>query len=469
MNSAVKNILRADIRVYHGSKDKTKFLEHIIAQTAKYSKDPLVNARNTATQNYYQANRIFLRIYNPPEIMEKHDKTVNHSDRAHAKISASGASKWSACTPSAHLEEFFPNESSEDADLGTLAHEISEILVKERAGVISEIEYINRLVELQKSELYTDEILDYAYKHVDYVIEQFTEAKRLTPGAILLIEEKVELTHLIAESFGTCDIIIIADGVLEVIDLKYGLGVRVEAEKNKQLMLYGSGALEKYELLYDIHTVRLTITQPRLDSISSWEISADDLRKWGEEELKPLAAIAFSGEGELVVGPHCQFCKASPRCRARAEEAEELTKHEFNDPRLLSDSELLEIFKISDNVGKWVKKVDAYIFDEAMNGKKWEGYKLVDGQNRRAWTDPTQALNVALDNGMVFDKITTPAKIKGITEIEKLATKALFPTLFGDVVFYKKTSPSLVPESDKRPELISREEQAIKDFDDDLM
>lgn len=401
--------------------------------------------------------------------MEKHDKTVNHSERAHAKISASGASKWTACTPSAHLEEFFPNDSSEDADLGTLAHEFAEVNLKGELEIWDADEAIYRNKGLTEHELYNEEIQDYVQKHVDYVIEQFTEAKRLTPGAILLIEEKVDLTHLIAESFGTCDIIIIADGVLEVIDLKYGLGVRVEAEKNKQLMLYGSGALEKYELLYDIHTVRLTITQPRLDSISSWEISADDLRKWGEEELKPLAAIAFAGEGELVTGLHCQFCKASPRCRARAKEAKELTKHEFNDPRLLSDAELLEIFKISDNVGKWVKKVDAYIFDEAMNGKKWEGYKLVDGQNRRAWTDADKALKTALANGMVFDKITTPANIKGITEIEKLATKALFPTLFGDVVFYKKTSPSLVPESDKRPELISREEQAIKDFDDDLM
>lgn len=469
MNSAVKNILRADIKVYHGSKDKTKFLEHIIAQTDKYAKDPLVNARNTATQNYYQANRIFLRIYNPPEITEKHDKTVNHSDRAHAKISASGASKWTACTPSAHLEEFFPNESTEFAEEGTLAHELAENNLKSELGLIDKQACFERAIDFAANEFYSEDMEAYIAKHVDYVIEQFTEAKRLTPGAILLIEEKVDLTHLIAESFGTCDIIIIADGVLEVIDLKYGLGVRVEAEKNKQLMLYGSGALEKYELLYDIHTVRLTITQPRLDSISSWEISADDLRKWGEQELKPLAAVAFAGDGELVTGPHCQFCKASPRCRARAEEAKELTKHEFNDPRLLSDTELLDIFKISDNVGKWVKKVYAYIFDEAMNGKKWEGLKLVDGQNRRAWTDPTQALNVALDNGMVFDKITTPAKIKGITEIEKLATKALFPTLFGDVVFYKKTSPSLVPESDKRPELISREEQAIKDFDDDLM
>lgn len=469
MNTAVKNILKASIAVYRSHEDPAKFLAHIQAQTEKLLKEPLVKARGTATQNYYQANSIFLRIFNPRTIMEKHDREIDHSARAHAVISASGASKWTACTPSARLELYFDKDSTEFAEEGTLAHELAELNLKFELGIFVAEDFINRRAPLVKSEIYSEEMDDYLSKHIDYVIEQFTEAKRVTPGAILLIEEKVDLTHLIEDSFGTCDDIIIADGVLEVIDLKYGLGVRVEAEKNKQLMLYGSGALEKYELLYDIHTVRLTITQPRLDSISSWEISADDLRKWGEEELKPLAAKAFAGEGELLTGSHCQFCKASPRCRARAAEAEKLTEHIYDDPRLLSDEELIEIFKLSDNVGKWVKKVDAHVFDEAMAGKKWPGYKLVDGQNRRAWTDPNTALSVALDNGMVFDKITTPAKIKGITEIEKLATKALFPTLFGDVVFYKKTSPSLVPESDKRPELISREEQALKDFDDDLM
>lgn len=469
MNSATKNILKASIAVYNRHKEPFKFIAHEVANLEQLAKQPLHKARGTATANHYQASAIFLRAFKPHEKMENHEKTIDHSQRAHAKLSASGASKWTKCTPSAHLEEYFGNDDTEFAAEGTLAHELVEILLRERAGIISEVDYINKLAKLQESKLYSEDMLDYAYVHVDYVMQQFTEAKRLTPGAVLLIEEKVDLTHLIEDSFGTCDDIIIADGVLEVIDLKYGLGVPVRAEKNKQLMLYGSGALEAFDLMYDIHTIRLTIVQPRLDSIDSWEISAEDLRKWGEEELKPLAAIAFSGEGELVTGDHCQFCKAVPRCRARAEEAEKLTEHRFDDPRLLSDEELLEIFKISDQVGKWVKKVDGYVFAEAMAGKKWPGYKLVDGQNRRAWTDPEKAFNIAWELGYDMEKITTPAKIKGITEIEKLATKALFPTIFGDVVMYKKTSPSLVPEDDKRPELVDREQQAINDFDDDIL
>lgn len=469
MNSATKSILEASIAVYRSHKEPFRFIAHEQYNLDRLSKEPLHKARGTATANHYQASAIFLRAFKPQPKMEKHEKTIDHSQRAHAKLSASGASKWTKCTPSAHLEEYFGNDGTEFAAEGTLAHEFAEINLKLELKLISFDEYFELTNALTENEFHSTDMEEYVQKHVDYVIQQFTEAKRLTPGAVLLIEEKVDLTHLIEDSFGTCDDIIIADGVLEVIDLKYGLGVPVKAENNKQLMLYGSGALEAFDLMYDIHTVRLTIVQPRLDSIDSWEISADDLRKWGEEELKPLALIAFKGEGELVTGDHCQFCKATPRCRARAEEAKKLTKHRFDDPRLLSDNELLEIFKISDHVGKWVKKVDGYVFQEAMSGKKWPGYKLVDGQNRRAWSDPEEALRIAEEQKYDIAKITTPAKIKGITELEKLATKALFPTLFGSVVMYKKTSPSLVPEDDKRPELVDREQQAIDAFDDDLL
>ena len=398
--------------------------------------------------------------------MEQHKEDINHSDRAHALLSASGASKWTECTPSARLEEFFPEESSEFAEEGTLAHEVAEIFQKAELEIFDGSEATERMLPIKESEFYSEELVDFVQTHVDYVLAQFTEAKRLCPGAILLIEEKVDLTHLIPESFGTCDDIIIADGVLEVIDLKYGLGIPVKAENNKQLMLYASGALEAFDLCYDIKTVRLTISQPRLDSISSWELPAVDLRVWGEEVLKPLAAIAFEGSGDQVTGDHCQFCKAAPRCRARAEEAKALISKKFADPRLLQDEEVLELYAISDNIGKWVKKLDAYVFNEAMNGKEWTGYKLVDGQNRRSWTDPNAVIS-ALELDYSYDKIVNPGKVKGIGDIERLVGKNMFPSLLGDFVVSTRTSPKLVPDSDKRPR--RGIEQALEDYDDDIL
>jgi len=396
--------------------------------------------------------------------MEKHDKEINHGARAHALLSASGASRWITCTPSARLEENFENRSSSFADEGTLAHEFAELNLKRDLKFLSSKEYNSLAKPHILNSYFSYEMEEYVQKHVDYVKQQFKAAKRQTPDAILLIEQKVDITHLIEEGFGTCDVIIIADGILEVIDLKYGMGLRVSAEDNSQLKLYGSGALEAYEMLYDIHTVRLTITQPRLDSISSWEISAEDLRKWGEEVVKPKALAAYAGEGEQVTGNHCQFCKASARCKAQAELALSTAKDDFTEPQLLSDSELIEVYKKIPNIDAWFKKVASYMYEEALTGKIWPEHKLVDGQNRRGWINETEAYNILSKHFEEKDIVNT--KVKGIGEIEKLVGKKEFPSLLGEVVAFKKTSPSLVHESDKRPAMGL--EQTKADFAEDL-
>ena len=462
----VKLILKKLLTNYGESQDKKAFLELMKNQSAKLADSTMVRARQTPTQNHYQAYEVFLRIYKPKTKMAKQDKKeVNHSERAHALLSASGASRWLNCTPSPRLEDGFANESSSFAEEGTLAHEFAEINLQFQKKLISANEFTSLRKPFIENDLYSQEMEDFVQVHIDYVLEQFTEAKRKTPDAILLIEQKVDITHLIEEGFGTCDVIIIADGTLEVIDLKYGLGVRVSAEDNSQLKLYGSGALEAYDLLYDIHTVKLTITQPRMDSISSWEISSDDLRQWGDEVVKPKAQIAYSGEGEQVTGDWCRFCKASPRCKAQADKALELAKLDFAEPMLLSDAQLIEIYGQSPQISKWLASVTDYLYKEALAGKKWEGYKLVDGQNRRGWTDETEAM-IRLDfHGIDQEKFVT-TKLKGIGDIEKLVGKKEFPTLLGDVVAFKKTSPSLVAESDKRPALGL--DQAKADFAEDL-
>lgn len=384
--------------------------------------------------------------------MEKHDKKdIQHSERAHALLSASGASRWLNCTPSPRLEEGFKNESSSFAEEGTLAHELSEVLLKTALGIYDPSDAMER--ELNKSEYYSTEMEDYVQQHIDYVLQQYTEAKKKDPLAVLLIEERVDITHLIEEGFGTCDVIIISNGLLEVIDLKYGMGVRVSAEDNSQLKLYGSGALEKYDMIYDIHTIRLTITQPRLDSISSWEISAEDLRTWGEEVVKPTALLAYEGTGEQKTGDWCKFCKASPRCKAQNDLALEAAKKAFTDPQLLTDSELIEVYSKMPNISKWFASVSEYMYKEALEGKQWEGYKMVEGQSRRAWTDEEKVKEVLYGSYKVEEFINS--KVKGIGEIEKLVGKNNFPIMLGEFCKATKTAPSLVPESDKRPAMES--------------
>lgn len=388
---------------------------------------------------------------------------INHTERKHALLSASGASRWMNCTASARLEEGFQETASDYAAEGTLAHEFAELGLRAALSLIDPMDYPDLISALRDNDLYSDEMEEEVQKHIDYVLEQFTEAQRLTEGAILLIEEKTDLTYFIENGFGTCDVVIIADGVLEVIDLKYGKGVRVQAADNSQLKLYGLGALRAFELMYDIHTVRLTITQPRLDSISSWEITAEALNTWGEEVVKPKAKEAYAGEGEQVTGDWCRFCKAKARCKALAKESLEIARLEFSDPMLLDDSELLEAYGQADRIIDWLNGVGAYVLAEANKGKKWEGYKLVKGRSNRIWSSAEKVEALLLKDGFKKEDILI-SKLAGIGAIEKLTGKAKFETLLSPVVMKPPGKPTLVPESDKRPAL--GVEQAKTDFAD---
>lgn len=445
MNNHVRKLVRQYLKTYNLKTKEAQ--EEEVKNAPERLKLYEVNA-HAMTTTYQQAGLIYLRYLRK---MEKHGKKeIQHSERAHALLSASGASRWLNCTPSPRLEEGFSNESSSFAEEGTLAHELAEVMLRGKGlFAISEQDYKKKLTEIKNSQYFSEDMPEFVDKHIDYVLEQYNEAKKNDPLAVLLIEERVDITHLIEEGFGTCDVIIISNGLLEVIDLKYGLGVRVSAEDNSQLKLYGAGALEKYDMIYDIHTVRLTITQPRLDSISSWEISAEDLIKWGEEVVKPTALIAYEGAGEQKTGDWCKFCKASPRCKAQNDLALEAAKKAFTDPQLLTDSELIDIYAKIPNIDKWFKSVSEYMYKEALDGKKWEGYKVVEGQSRRAWTDEEKVKDVLYGSYKVEEFVNS--KVKGIGEIEKLVGKNNFPIMLGEFCKATKTAPSLVPESDKRP------------------
>lgn len=389
----------------------------------------------------------------------------DHSTRAHALLSASGASRWLACTPSPRLEEQIADVGTSYADEGTLAHEIAEVMLRRSVGQLDGTDAVQALSELAKSPHYTDEMEDMVFTYAAYVIEQYGEAKRVSPdGHALLIEQRVDLTRYIEQGFGTNDAIIIADGVMEVIDLKYGKGVPVFATDNSQLKLYGLGALWANELSYDIHTVRLTIVQPRLDSISSWEIDVDELKAWGENTVVPRARMAYAGEGELVAGDHCRFCKVKPRCRALAQMTQDIARHEFKEPHLLSDAEVIEAHAKSGMISDWLDSVNGYMLAEALSGKQWDGYKLVEGRSVRSWSDADLAKTLLLRQGLAEEQITT-VKLKGIGDIEKLVGKAKFNDVVGQAVVKPAGKPALVPETDKRPALSL---SAASDFGADI-
>ena len=382
-------------------------------------------------------------------------KLQSHSERSHALLSASGASRWINCTPSARLEDTFgERKSSIYAEEGTLAHELSELyLNRDVLQAITDEQFEGRLENIMANDLFNGEMLDVVPIYTEYCSSQLAEAKTVNPLAVMEIEQKLDLTEYVPESFGTADCIIINDDLLEVIDLKYGKGVPVYADWNKQLMLYGLGALHKYDTMYDIENVRLTIVQPRINNISSFLISVAELRKWAEEELKPAAKLAFEGKGELNAGDWCRFCAVRNKCRKLYEQQLEIAKHEFAEPALLTDDEIADIVKRTPKLVEWANSIQEYAQAKAINeNKQWPGLKLVEGVSRRKWIDEDQASNTIfarcpeLSEDEVFNM-----KLKPITSIEKIVGKKRFAEILSDVVIKPQGKPTLVPLEDKRP------------------
>lgn len=376
---------------------------------------------------------------------------VQHKERAHALLSASGASRWINCTASPRLEENF--ESKEDSDFaaeGTLAHELGEVILRQKVGILTVKQTNEKVNEIKANRLWQDEMTDYVFTYIDYVLAELATARKITKDAVLLIEDKINLTELIEEGFGTCDAGIIADGCLQVIDLKYGKGIKVSAKDNAQLKLYAYGMYKKYELAYDIETVQVTIVQPRLDHVDSWEISVVDLLDWAENVVRPAAQKAYLGEGEQCAGDWCKWCKAKAKCRALADLSLDAAKQDFEETKLLSDSELLEVYHQLDRISDWVQAVWDYVLAEAIKGKEWEGLKLVEGKSNRVWADTDKVISLLKDMKFTDEQIIN-AKIKGITDIEKLVGKARFTTVLNPFVTKPLGKPTLAPITDKRP------------------
>jgi len=373
---------------------------------------------------------------------------------AHALLGPSGAKRWLTCTPSARFEEEFADQESEYAAEGTAAHELAELYLLCELGGNDGADIAELQAFPDHNKYYNGEMEEAVGLYLDIIHERYAEALKRDPSAILMPEQRLDFSAWVPEGFGTGDVIIIGGGVIEVIDLKYGKGVPVDAEDNPQLRLYGLGAWNAYNLLYDIDTVRMTIVQPRLGSVTTDEISVDDLVKWATEDVMPKAKMAWAGQGQHVPGDHCQFCKAKPRCKALADHNMEMAKHDFVLPHKLTDDEIAEILSKVDGLVKWVKAVEEYALDQAANhGAKWPGWKLVEGRSNRVIRDTDEAIRILINAGVQEPLLYKPREVLGITALESLVGKKKFSSLLDPILDKPPGKPTLVPQIDKRPEL----------------
>jgi hypothetical protein len=233
---------------------------------------------------------------------------------AHALLSASSSHRWLNCTPSARLVEKLPESTSVYAEEGSLAREIAELKLRKYCIEPMGARVFNaRLKKFKENPLFQEEMVNHTDTYLDYIAAVL---HGFSSPPYVACEKKVDYGGFAPEGFGTCDCIIIGGNILHIIDFKYGKGVPVAAKDNPQMKLYALGAYSEYSFLYPIDIVKMTIIQPRLDnSISEDSLSIEELLVWGES-IKPIAKMAFNGEGEYSPGEHCRFCRAKALCRA---------------------------------------------------------------------------------------------------------------------------------------------------------
>ena len=438
-----------------------------------------------------------------PEILP----VPGHTHRSHALLSASGSKQWLNCPPSARLQEQFPDKSSVYAEEGTAAHELGEYKI--RHG------YLHDRMKRPQSDFYTEEIEQATDMYAEFAIEVIEGMKRSGCRPLVLVEEKLDYSHIVPSGFGTGDLVIVGKsedgrGLIHVADYKNGKGIFVDADHNPQMMLYALGALHAYGFIYDIELVRMTIVQPRLENISTFEMTAADLEAWGES-IRPIALMAYEGKGDQKPGDWCRFCRAKPVCRACLEEALALAREEFTEvyegvldegtllfgtdehcgskgnpaeeraegkggvrdgpettetdataayspdtdtvvfksPALVPLDELAAVLPTLNRISSWIESVFAYVSGEAIShGASIPGYKVVEGRSRRIFSDTKAVIEAAVENGYTD---LYKQELLSLTEFEKMMGKKKFAEILGQYVLKPPGKLALVPESDPRP------------------
>lgn len=380
-----------------------------------------------------------------------------HAERKHSLLSPSGAHQWMACTPSAMLARQFPDTGSPAAAEGTLAHELAELKVRNYAYTVEfgKRKLTAAIKRLKESKLWDDEMMRYTDDYLDYIK---SIALKFPVSPHVDIERRVSLDRYIPhlpgedEASGSADCILVGNGIIHVIDFKYGKSPdgRVSAEWNPQMLLYALGAYEAYRVLYRIETVRMSIVQPRLpDGISEWECSLDELLQFGEY-VKERAALAIKGEGEFKPAPKtCRYCRVRGECRARAEKNVELAFLTGTDPALISDTEMGDYLRKGRDVARWLSDIQEAALKKCLAGRIVPGWKAVEGKSARAWTDVDEAFGVLESRG-VPQEMLWERKPLTVAQAEKVLGKKEFAEKAEGCVVKKPGNPALVEESDKR-------------------
>lgn len=408
---------------------------------------------------------------------------------AHSKFSASSSHRWMTCPGSMALESVQPNSSSSFADEGSAAHWVaSEVLLGNLtlADAVGK-EWWNHKEGGTRPVLITQDMCDHVQTYIDTV---------KTYGGDLLVEQRVHYHDWLGckkeEAFGTSDAVIMDGDLITIVDLKFGMGVRVFAERNSQLMLYALGALYELEMLGDFKRVRMVISQPRIGHHDEWECDVAELHAFALEARKAVSTQARIAEQyspermdsfEVWLHPAedaCRFCRAKATCPALAAEVRSVVSNaavpdDFEDITVLtakdiaderSDVYLSDAMAKVDLIEDWCKAIRAEVERRLFAGDEVPGFKLVEGKRgNRAWSSAEAAVEAMKSMRLKHEDMYSYS-LKGPAPMEKLLKKESprrWATLQALIV-QPEGKPHVAPVSDGRPALSIT--PTADDFDD---
>ena len=373
----------------------------------------------------------------------------DHKSRAHALLSASSAHRWLECPPSAVANEAYPNQDTVFTNEGTLAHEVAEFMA--RNGYYSKKDAVEGV---------TVEMVNCAKEYADYIEEQ-----KKSNDAIVLLEQRVDFSPWVPDGFGTCDCIIIQNDTLSIIDYKFGQGVVVSATDNPQMKLYALGAMNDYGIALDVKKVELHIFQPRLNNISTDNLTVDELMEWAEKTVKPVAEKAVQGKGKYSPGEHCRFCQHGGKCRALTKMCTEyLDTHGLRVALpVLAPHEVADVLRMEPMISLWLKKVKEQALSTLMDGGEIPGYKVVAGRGSRSWADDLEVAQALRASGYSDEEITKTT-VLSVAAMEAAIGKKKVAEIVGGQILVNTGSPTIAPITDKRP-AYDKVAEAQKDFE----
>ena len=332
----------------------------------------------------------------------------------HAKLSPSSATRWLTCPGSVQLiddldeQGLLADDESAFAAEGTAAHEFAATVLEK---------HIEPALLVSTRDDWNDEMIPHIESYADHVLNLVDSV-----DAKLVIEARVEFDKWVPGGRGTTDAAVIDfDGrTVHVIDFKYGQGVRVSAHENAQLKLYAAGILQSYAWASDFDTFVLTIVQPRKDSISTFELSREELERWLTDVVAPAATLALSTDAPLVPSVDaCRWCRARALCKARAEANLDAFRGALGvRADAMTPAELAKAISQSGDMKSWLKDIEAEGLRLAQSGVELPGYKVVRTRARRRWV-PGQEEMIAATLGEDAWKRTLIA----IGEAEKMIGK----------------------------------------------